>query len=384
MGEKKEYENNMDMHIEAKVKQKPGRKNITWEQVLELLRTTHTICMRGICQELKSSRSWVAKYILPYLDKLYLDTGYRGNKKISVSWTQMAAMMLQDPKKEGINPIYLNNSVWCNKTQYEMLLKLAIISITKQTKYIPIELLMKKNGINIAEKYKKITEEINEKTREMNQNCYRFDNMRSMYEIKRLKQEQDKLINDNLSLRGRQILSADRPIITQRNKTIPVSVPLPDTPIKEWKALHDEKDYGDTDEKVLRNFFTHGFIRIELAIPDPKQIDGDVAAIFASIYASMMKKNAISRTVNGSDIVSNMVTICDDNNEDHIASDMVSILETLLLPYIDAHIEGKNVKCSKKIFYIEDPEPILHQNVDYYVTISELTWRKWKTELIKA
>ena len=296
----------------------PRKDERTWGQTIDMLRETHTICMREICQQLKSSRTWVAKYIIPYLDKLYLDTGFRGGKMTTKSWTHVAAIMLQDST-------YLNNSLWCHEEQFRQLIRNSVVSVTKQTKRVPIELLVKNKRV-FAAQYNEVLEEIEMTKKQLHVGGY---NKGLIKEIREQEKLLEAIADDYLSDIGKQIMKANMINITQRSKTIPVNVPLPDIPIRDWEALHDRKSYGDTDEIILRHFFKQGYIRVELHIPDPKEMD-DPAAIY------------------------------DDN--------------------IEAIWHSK--KCSKKIYYIPDPEPLRHLYVDRYVTIAESIWKRYEKEML--
>ena len=44
-------------------------------------------------------------------------------------------------------------------------------------------------------------------------------------------------------------------------------VPLPDTPINEWMAVHDLKGYAGVDETIYRRLFAAGAYRIEIQVP---------------------------------------------------------------------------------------------------------------------
>lgn len=118
----------------TKVKWK-GEDFRTWEETLELLRTEYTLSLRNICQIMKASREWVNQYISPNVRKIYLDNGYSANGKTKVSWTQMASLFLNDPK-------YIKDSIWINQQDFEGLIERNIVSCTRQTIRIPVEMLV--------------------------------------------------------------------------------------------------------------------------------------------------------------------------------------------------------------------------------------------------
>lgn len=353
----------------------PRKDKRTWNETLELLKTTYTISMRDICQQLKSSRSWVAKYIIPYLGKLYLDTGYRGDRMTTKSWTRTAAIMLNDNK-------YLNNSVWCNEEQFDRLIRMHAVSITKQTKRIPVELLVKDKQ-QFAKEYNPVEEQIRNNEANLRRYGYNKDIMK---EIEGGKKLLEMIFEDHVSDEGRTVLDAGMTNITKRNEIIPVSVAMPETPIAEWRALHDDKDYGDTDESILRQYFKEGYVRVEIQIPDPKELS-DPATIFDLEKSSNNGANKAtifaSSHVNSADEVANM-TINSSDSCQHITAIISDIIngsqkendkETIQKPINESQ---RQQKCSKKVYYIADPDPIRHQYVDRYITISEKVWCLWE------
>lgn len=347
----------------------PAKKDRTWPEVLELLQTTHTICMRDICQQLKSSRTWVARYIMPYLDKLYLDTGFRGNKMTTKSWTKTAAIMLNDNK-------YLANSLWCNEEQFDRLIRNHVVSVTKQTKSVPVELLVK-NKHEFAKEYNKIAESISKKEADMRYNGYDKEIMRLLNAEKK---QLEAIVEKHMSDTGKMVRSKGATLITKRSNTIPVNVPLPETSISDWRALHDEKSYGDTDESVLRDFFQKGCIRVEVCIPDPKEIKEPAAIYdFDKYYNEDTTTATISATIHVKSV--DEIAINSIANSD-VEKTKGYHRETIQEQIMESKSLQEGIKCSQKIYYIDDPAPIKHQYVDKYVTISEKVWQQYEKILI--
>ena len=77
---------------------KQTKSDMTFEQALNALQTTHTLSTRMICELLKTYRPWVTKYILPKLDKIYLNNGKKGTsrKSFGINWVYMAAQALEN------------------------------------------------------------------------------------------------------------------------------------------------------------------------------------------------------------------------------------------------------------------------------------------------
>ena len=212
-----------------------------------------------------------------------------------------------------------------------------------------------------------------------------------LIEVEELRKNREKIKDAHLSKAGKIILSQGLPDITKRSRTIPVKVELPDTPISEWRALHDEKEYGDTDEHILRKFFKEGCIRVEIHIPDPKELAYPATIFDSDKTAANTATISATTHVNSADVVENGIHNDNDNGE-HIAANMDTIYGNdngchSMVP-ISESINGadmgakKGPKCSKKIYYIDDPERIKHQYVEEYVTIEETIWQQWKHELL--
>lgn len=322
----------------------------TWEQTLDLLRDTYTVSIRGICMQLKSSRSWVSQYVTPYLDKIYLDNGYRGNKMRSKSWTQMAALYLEDDR-------YLADSLWLHEERYKELIRACITSSTKQMKKIPVELLVG-NKSAFQREYGELHQELQRKKTRFRMEGFDMTLLREIsLADKELKQSYERY----LSYTGKCVLKDNRVDVTKRSSVIPVEVPVPDVPIEKWEAVHDKKGYGDTTESVLREFFREGYVRIELHIPDPKEL-ADPAAIF--------DPNSGVRRAMG------------DNMRDSMRNDRTADNGPAGGSHTVNGIDMAAIKHSEKVFYIPDPEPIKHQYVDQYISIQEAIWQQYRNKLI--
>lgn len=132
------------------------KNSCSWKEIIEALKYTHTLSVRDICKQMKASRSWVNKYILPHIDSIYLNSNIRNDSKTKgkLNWVLMASIQLN--KEE-----YMKDSVWCSESDFTKLIKSNIISITKQTKYIPIELLVV-DPLQYSSIYNEYSEKINE------------------------------------------------------------------------------------------------------------------------------------------------------------------------------------------------------------------------------
>ena len=96
---------------------KPSRQSWeqlrTWPEAIKALSTTHTISVQDICQILHAPRSWVNRYILPHIDKIYLPDGKRAGKEVNTNWKEVAAIQLGKD---------MQDSTWCNKEDFDNLI----------------------------------------------------------------------------------------------------------------------------------------------------------------------------------------------------------------------------------------------------------------------
>ena len=157
----KEWFSGVDTENEEQVNEsrtllKPSRqaweKLRTWPEAVEALATTHTLSVQDICQILHAPRSWVNRFVLPHVDKIYLPDGKRAGKEVNTNWKEVAAIQLGKD---------MQDSTWCNKEDFENLIMGSILSVTKQTKLIPAELLVQDKRA-FAEEYNSYTEKMEE------------------------------------------------------------------------------------------------------------------------------------------------------------------------------------------------------------------------------
>lgn len=229
-------ENALDQHFD------------NWQELLEELRINYTLSYRDVCKILKASRTWVNAYIRPHIKTIYINSNKRGEYQIGRNWIQLAAIELGKPMTE---------SIWFHKDDFLKFLKECTYSITKQTKSVPVVSLMSKK------QHKAYLDEMNclesdmQNESNLQKKCKLMIQRKTCY-VKYLKQ-------DEFTLK----LHKKQKSITARTKAeaIPVSLDILDIYDK-WQAPHDLKEYGDTDEAIYRNFFSEGYVRIELHFPD--------------------------------------------------------------------------------------------------------------------
>ncbi len=207
-----------------------------WNELKKALKTQYTMSYKDICRTLMCSRSWADRYLRPHLHYIYLSRVY----------------VILTRHELGRSD---SDQTWYDREEFEKLI-LDNITIDRQTISVPTYRLMDESryGEYIARK-KEIEEEY-----KGTQNYVRKENSTM------------KLINDYLDPNLKTIIA------TQYRRTLYSHVPIPKDSLRidinKLMALHDTKDYGDTDETVLRGFFCDGCYRLTLRIPD---VDGVVS-----------------------------------------------------------------------------------------------------------
>lgn len=244
----------------AKAVLKPSRQSWeqlrTWAEAVKLLGTTHTLSVQDICQILHAPRSWVNRYILPHVDKIYLPDGRRAGKEVNTNWKEVAALQLGKD---------LQDSTWCNKDDFNNLIMGSIQSVTKQTKLIPAELLVADKKA-YAEEYEAYSAKIAALAEELNAD--EMAPMEKYVELAELKKQQSVCYRRQLSNEGRQILKNNLVSAANPDATKSIPVRLPSVPVEKWIFPDELKDYGEIEETGHKYFFRNGYIKITLSFID--------------------------------------------------------------------------------------------------------------------
>lgn len=221
----------------------------TWGETLELLRYEYTLSIRDVCKLLKASRSWVNRYIKPHVRSIYLNSNVRDGATSArkCNWVQLAALELE---REG-----MTESTWLHTSDVMDLLERSVVSITKQTKAVPVRCLM------TAEAREEYDQEYLQRYQELREPMPADLRVELWRELNVLHL---KYVDAPAKTLLKQTCS-----ITKRGDVERIDVAYPgEFEPAEWIAAHDIKEYGDTDEDIYRKFFRRGYIRIELAVPN--------------------------------------------------------------------------------------------------------------------
>lgn len=252
--------NKQKKQVEASVVLKPSRQSWeqirTWPEAVKLLGSKYTLSVQDICQILHAPRSWVNRYILPHVDKIYLPDGRRAGKEVNTNWREVASLQLGKD---------IQDSTWCNKDDFDNLIMGSIQSVTKQTKLIPAELLVADKKA-YAEEYNAYSEKIAALAESLNADeCAPLE---KYVELAELKKQQSVCHRRQLSNEGRQILKNQ--VISLSNPDLTKSIPvrLPSVPIEKWIFPEEIKDYGEIEESGHKYFYRNGYVQITLSFID--------------------------------------------------------------------------------------------------------------------
>lgn len=207
-------------------------KELRWDACLEALKFEYTLPFRRACRILMCSRDWVSKYIKPNCHYIYLKSRFGGG----VDYYGIAQKKLDLEEKD---------SVWFNEDEFRNLIVSSITSCTRQAITIPIEFLIKPDHVEWFR---------NEYAEAQSSKEFKLDKM-------------EEAIERHASAVGLKIWgNVASP--HERGKSPAVPVPMPAFGLEHMMAVHDLKDYGDTDEMIYRDLFRRGAIRLEISVPD--------------------------------------------------------------------------------------------------------------------
>lgn len=225
------------------------QEDYCWDACLHALETEYTLSLKSACRLLKCSRSWVQKYVRPHVHYVFLSRGIIDGKRKrrAPDYARIASVRLKKKFTE---------STWLNRSEFEALIR-KNMTWSRQTIAVPIELFM--DDDNFQEKYFQIMEALN--------SAYQSEKI-SFYEIDKLKNECEVLIQNSLSKTGKVYYLAQANKYRRSETPAVVCDPLVEFELKDLQAVHDLKNYGDTDEEIYRDLFEKGCYRLELQLSD--------------------------------------------------------------------------------------------------------------------
>lgn len=228
--------------------------DLHWKECLAALNETYTLSVRECCRILMCSRGWVQQYVRPHVHYIYLKSPYN----IRAFWND------EERLKEG---------VWLNRKEFDELVR-GNMTCTRQTIAVPVEALIHPQYIDAFQEFYRDTWA----AYDVAMQNYRDGVKGAKRPLKHQFQESiDAILESMLSDAGKIVYGKDvaRPDYTKRSATPSVPSTTPSFDLAELRAVHDEKDYGDTDEMVYRKFFSKGCYKLTLQIPDADGVLGN-------------------------------------------------------------------------------------------------------------
>lgn len=235
---------------------KQSNPDMSFEQVARALQTTHTLSTKKICELLKTYRPWVTKYILPKLDKIYLNSGHKGNSRRSsdINWVYMMSKTLNDDS--------IKESAWYKTSDFEELLKKSLESCTRQTIKVSSSLFVNpEKRSEYCKKYKIIYDALFENKMKLHKEF----SAELIKERKRLNKELDAIYNEyvgsDLMNELTSKVSIDDYGVSKRTLSPAVKYKI-DLDYNNFMAVHDLKGYGGIDEQIYRELFNQGAVKL--------------------------------------------------------------------------------------------------------------------------
>lgn len=235
---------------------KQSNSKMTFEQTAKALKTTHTLSTRMICELLKTYRPWVTKYILPYLDKIYLNSGRKGktSKSFGMNWVYIMSQVLENEE--------LSESAWYKTSDFESLMKKSLTTCTRQTIRVSSTVFINPEN---RELFISLYNNIQEVLQENKKRKYKEKSM-ELYEEKAKLEKQidtlyDEFIGPEIMKKLKKYVSIEEYGISKRTLTEPVKYNM-NWNYNNLMAVHDLKGYGGIDELVYRNLFNTGAVKL--------------------------------------------------------------------------------------------------------------------------
>ena len=229
-------------------------KEREFKEVLSMIKTSHNLSTKAICEYLKTYRPWVSKYILPYLDKVYLPNGrnYKENKKKKISIVDWPYLLYN----KGIIPSL--EASWYCRTDFINILKQNLVSITRRTIAVSRTFLIAPEE---RDNYKNEYQELSNKRQN------HLDN-NEWEEVNKINKKLEYLINKYIDASiFDEITNCNA---TKRTQTKSISVPQCEWNYENLLAVHDLKGYGGIDETIYRKLFSKGAVRLEFNFTSKK------------------------------------------------------------------------------------------------------------------
>lgn len=242
------------------------QEKMTFNEVLEKLETTHKTTISNICNDLKTPRPWVSRYITPFLDKIYLSNGFSGK---SLNWNRVAKIRLG---KLGTD----RDCIYYNTKEYENLIRNSLVSCQRQTiSCSPLVFLNdnQKKGLIILFKKAKYKRDSELESNKNDKKKTEVEKKLAEYYIKdyfymSLFEEIFRLLEENFN---KEDFESFKKFFDDRKRSDVAFVDYNCSfEIQKLMAIHDLKGYAGVDEMIYRNLFNNGAVKLVFQFKDNK------------------------------------------------------------------------------------------------------------------
>lgn len=238
-----------------------------WKACVNALEFEYTLTFKDICKTLKCSRSWANRYVKPHLHYIYLANG----SGKSANFLMAASKILKKKMTE---------TTWYSKEEFETLIRKYIKSVTRQTILVPIEKMIKSEHLNEFLKDFVSKEEVNKALE-----CGDEKEYKRLMVLRNLSIEKY-----GTSIGKTMWQDAPSPYKRKGTPSIHTNIDVTTIDLETLQAVHDLKDYGDTDEEIYRDLFSNAYHKILIELPDA---DG----VLSQKIFYWQEKNDISTTI---------------------------------------------------------------------------------------
>ncbi len=223
-----------------------------WAACLDALETDFTLSIKQACQMLKCSRAWLQKYIRPHVHYIYLSNAMVAGQRnpAGVDYVQLARSALERDD--------IRESTWLHRGEFEALIR-DNMTFTRQIISVPIELFVDKDKISSFQVAYKALEE---KRKELfGHKTIDWEAVKAAQgELEALKEKSwDQICQEYVD-------SAPTPYKRSATPAVPCR-PSQVFDLNDMVAVHDIKNYGDTDEEIYRRLYNEGYYRIQIDLP---------------------------------------------------------------------------------------------------------------------
>ena len=251
------FDDNGNAFPEQKKKvRKQTNQKMSFAEAAKALQTTHTLSTTMICEMLKTYRPWVTKYILPKLDKIYLNSGHKGNSRKSTDINWVYAM------SKALNDDSIKESAWYKKSDFEALLKKSLDSCTRQTIKVSASLFVEPARRKyFCTEFRALQDSLEEIKVQLQEDFSRelLEQRKKIY--KQIDILYNEYIGSDLMIELTSKVSIEEYGISKRTLSPAVKYKM-DLDYENFMAVHDLKGYGGIDEQIYRDLFNNGAVKM--------------------------------------------------------------------------------------------------------------------------